>query len=179
MRVIPVVSRRLMEQSSSGEPNLLFVEISHETLSETIHLVVDGADYAVNGKTWSKSFFELDLLTDAETPPQAKFRFPNVDRTAITMLKAVTSPCRVSFALLSAAFFDLSVEPRVVKPGETVTWSRAPAGDLIYLASALFLTDITADQAQVEGTLRSWDYRQETWPDKRVTQALLPGAYLR
>ena len=179
MRAIPVISRRLLEQSSSGVPILVFVTVSHPTLETPIRLVVDGADYVVNGDTFHQSFFELDLLTDTEQPPQARFRFPNVDRTAITLLRRVSGPCRVEFALLPASWFDLTVEPRTVKTGLTVTWSRAPAGSLIYKAASLFLTEITADQSQVEGTLRSWDYRQESWPDKRTTQALTPGVFAR
>jgi hypothetical protein len=177
MRVLPILSRRLLEQSSSGEPILVFVTVTHPDLDTPIRLVVDGADYVVNGDTWNQSFFELDLLTDTEQPPSARFRFPNVDREAISLLRRVSGPCRVEFALLPASYFDLTVEPRTVLPLHTVIWDRAPAGSLVYRASSLFLTEITADQVQVEGTLRSWDYRQESWPDKRATQALLPGVF--
>lgn len=180
MRTIPVIARRAFERSSSGDPVLIFVTVRHPTIEVPIRLVVDGADYEVNGTTFYKSFFELDLLSDTESPPSAQFRFPNVDREAISRLRRVSGPCRVEFALLPASYFDLTAEPRVVKPGLTVVWARAKdGGSLVYKASALFLTDIKADQTQVEGTLRSWDYRQEMWPDKRVTQALLPGVFAR
>lgn len=177
MRVIPVVSRRLLEQSSSSEPILVFVIITHPDISQPIRLVIDGDDYVINGDTFHKSYFELDLLTDGESPPQARFRFPNVDREAISRLRRVSSPCRVEFAILASSYFDLTASPRVVGDGLTVTWERAPTGSLMYRASSLWLTEVTADDVQVEGTLRSWDYRQESWPDKRVTQALLPGVY--
>lgn len=180
MRVIPIIAQRAAERSSSGNPVLIFVTVSHPTIETPIRLVVDGADYEVNGVTFHRSFFELDLLTDTESPPRARFRFPNVDREAITRLRMVSGPCRVEFALLPASYFDLTADPRVVKSGLTVTWARAKdGGSLIYKASALFLTEVTANQAQVEGTLRSWDYRQEQWPGKRSNQALLPGVYAR
>lgn len=176
MRAIPVLSRKLMEASSSGEAVLVFVEITHPQTPDVIRLVVDGADYIMedddgDDQTWHKSFFELELLTDTDQPPAARFRFPNVDRQAITLMRSIASPPRVAFKLVSAGYFDLTADPRTVKPALTV--------EPIYHAKSLFLTDITADQVQVEGTLRSWDFRQEQWPDKRVTQALLPGAFVR
>jgi hypothetical protein len=171
MRVIPLITREALERSSSGDALLIFVTVTHPDMPDVIRLVTDGADYLRDGKTWHKSWFELDLLTDDETPPQARFRFPNVDRAAITMLAAVSNPAKVSFEVISAAWFDLTVEPRVVKPAVTV--------EAAYDARHLFLTDITADAVQVEGTLRSWDYRQESWPDMRATEALLPGVYVR
>jgi hypothetical protein len=176
-RTIPVLSRRILEQSSASDPILVFVSVTHPTMPNAIQLVVDGVDYLINGSTWHQSFFELDLLTDTEKPPQANFRFPNVDRAAITMLQNVSGPCRVEFALLPASYFDLTADPRTVKPGLTVIWDRAPAGSLIYRAQSLFLTTITADQIQVQGTLRSWDFTTESWPDKRATQVLLPGVF--
>lgn len=171
MRTIPVLNRKVLEQSSAGEAFLAFVTITHPQVSYTIRLVLDGADYEIGGNTWHKSFFELELITDTEQPPSAKFRFPNVDRAAITMLQAVANPPRVAFDLISTAYFDLTAEPRTVKPDTTVEY--------LYRARGLFLTDITADSVQVEGTLRGHDYRQESWPDKRVTQTLLPGAFVR
>lgn len=171
MRVIPVVTRRNLEASSSAEALLFFVTVTHPEMVDVIRLVTDGVDHVRDGATWHKSWFELDLLSDDESPPQARFRFPNVDRAAITMLRGVTGPARVRFEIVSADHFDPTTDPRTVKPGVTVTAA--------YTAAGLFLTDVTADAVQVEGTLRSWDYRQEAWPDRRATKDLLPGAYAR
>ena len=175
MRTIPLVTQRSLEQSSSGEALLLFVTVTHPDMIDIIRLVTDAADYVrtVDGEevTFHKGRFDLDLLTDDESPPQARFRFPNVNRQAITMLRHVSSPARVKFELISADYFDQTDDPRTVIPGQTVT--------PVYVASSLFLTEITADDVQVEGTLRSWDLRQEAWPDVRVTEALLAGVYAR
>jgi len=170
MRVVPIVTRESLERSSSGDAMLIFVAVTHPDLPDVIRLVTDGADY-MRAALWHKSWFELDLLADDERPPVARFRFPNVDRAAITMLARVSNPARVSFEVISSAWFDITAEPRTVKPGLTVE----PA----YEARHLYLTDISADQVQVEGTLRSWDYRQEAWPGLRATESLLPGVYVR
>ncbi len=171
MRSIPLIDRRAIEQSNSPDAELIFVTITHPEMAETVRLVVDGHDYLIDGKTWNKSAFELDLLTDGDRPPTAPFRFPNVDRTAIAKLRRVNGPCRVAFDVYSSAYFDLTADPRTVKVGLTL--------EPIYSAKALFLTEVTADDVMVEGTLRSWDYRQESWPDMRATKRLLPGAYAR
>jgi hypothetical protein len=171
MRTIPVLNRKVLEQSSAGEAFLAFVTVSHPQMIEAIRLVLDGADYVIGSDTFHKSFFEIDLVSDDESPPKATFRFSNVDRVAITMLRSVASPPRVALDLISTAYFDLTVDPRTVKPATTVEY--------LYRARGLFLTGITADSIAVEGTLRGWDFRQESWPDKRVTQTLLPGAFVR
>jgi hypothetical protein len=170
-RTIPTVLQRSLEQSSSGDPILIFVEVTHPSLVQTIRLVRDGVDYVMDGETWARSWFEIDWLTDEESPPQAKFRFPNVDRAAITMLEKVDTPVRVALHVVSASYFDLGTDPRVARNGVTVEKAMT--------ASGLFFTEVTADQVQVEGTLRSYDYRQEPWPVTRAIQSLTPALYMR
>ena len=118
-----------------------------------------------------QSAFDLVLLSDTDEPPRARFGFPNVDRASVNRLREVVDPPRVKFEIVPSNYFDLNVEPRVAKAGVTPT--------AIYTAKSLFLTDIKTDSVRVEGTLRSWDYRQEQWPDKRVTKPLLPAIYER
>lgn len=170
-RTVPVIAQRAHEKSSSPDADLVFVTITHPEMADTIRLVIDGADYVMDGATWSRSYFELDLVTDTEEPPRAQFSFPNVDRAAMNMLSRVNGPARVEFRIVSSAYFDLTVEPRTVKPGYTV--------ENTYQAQCLDLRDVTADDATVSGTLASRDLRQEVYPNKRVTKALLPGAYMR
>lgn len=168
-RTIPIISRQAFEASSSDDAAICFVTITHPLAEAPILLVLDGADYLIDGVTWHRSEFELDLLTDDDRPPSAPFRFPNVDRRAINMLAGVTIAARVDIELVSSAYFDLTADPRVVKPGVTI--------EKIYRAPALRLTDITADEMMVEGTLLSWDYQQEEWPAAVVTEDLLPGVF--
>jgi hypothetical protein len=170
-RTIPVASRQRMEDASDGDPTLLFVTIRHKTLIDPICLVLDGADYVIDGVTFHKSYFELELLTDDDKPPKATFTFPNVDRQPINLLANVVGPAMVDFKLIAASCFDLRVEPRMVKTGVTV--------DALYSASSLFLTDVQVDQVRVQGTLRGYDFRQEVWPSLRATQDRLPGVFMR
>lgn len=170
-RVIPILSQKLMEASSSGDAILAFVTITHPNTPDIVRLVVDAADFMIAGQTFYASYFELNLLTDTEAPPSAEFSFPNVDRRAITLMRLVNSPPRVQFDLYSSEYFNLENDPRDVKDGLTL--------EPVYSAKSLYLTRMKATPSTVSGTLRSWDYRQETWPDKRVSQALLPGAYVR
>lgn len=166
-RPIPIVTRRALEQPSSAEALLTFVTISHETLDAPIRLVLDAEPYVAAGARHEASWFELTLLSDGEGPPTARFSFPAIDRQALARLESVVEPARVAFKIIAASAFDLSASPRIEKT------TAVP----IYTAESLFLTDVTLDAERCEGTVRSWDYRQEAWPNKRATQALAPGAW--
>jgi hypothetical protein len=170
-RSIPIASRRKLEDASSDEPVLLFATIRHRSLIDPIPLVLDNADYVLDGDTFHKSWFELELLSDDDKPPVAKFTFPNVDRQPINLLANVVGPATVDFRLIAASCFDLTADPRTVLPDVTV--------EPLYSASSLFLTDIQVDQVQVSGALRGYDYRQESWPSLRATQDRLPGVFMR
>lgn len=176
MRTIPVIARREHEKSSSPNADLIFVRITHPDTTDVIRLVVDGVDYVMDdgaeiGATWHRGGFELDLLTDTEEPPKAEFRFPNVDWSAMGMLAKVNTPARVTFSVVTSAYFDLTKDPRTVKPGLTVEPS--------YRAAGLDLRDIAVDDVSVTGTLMSRDMRQEVWPNMRATKARLPGTHVR
>lgn len=176
MRTIPVIARREHEKSSSPSADLIFVKITHPDTTDVIRLVLDGVDYVMDDgiepdATWHKAGFELDLLTDTEEPPKAEFRFANVDWTAMGLLAKVSTPARVTFFVVTSAYFDLTKEPRTVKPGLTV--------EVTYRAAALDLRDITIDDASVTGTLMSRDLRQEVWPNMRATKRRLPGVHVR
>lgn len=174
-RRIPIISRRELERGSTGEVMTFFVSITHPEMSDDINLVVEGYDYSWNNKTWHKSYFEMELLSDDDTPPKAQFSFPNVNRAAMARLSDVVQPCRIAFYVLPVSYFDLSITdpdtPRTVLPGVVV--------EPIYAASALFLTGIKADPIMVTGSIRSWDYRTEMWPNVRATKLLTPGVYAR
>ena len=170
-RAIPIIARRELEKSGTSTLFLIMVTVTHPNITDVITLVLDDADYVYNGMTYYRSAFDLVLLSDTDEPPRARFGFPNVDRASVNRLREVVDPPRVKFEIVPSNYFDLNVEPRVAKAGVTPT--------AIYTAKSLFLTDIKTDSVRVEGTLRSWDYRQEQWPDKRVTKPLLPAIYER
>lgn len=168
-RTLPEQVRQGYEASASGDADLIFVTITHPNLDSTIRLVTDGEDYVIDGLTYYKGGFDLEILSDDDGPPVSKFGFPNVDRKATMMLHKVNGPATVSFEVYSSSWFDLTASPRTVKPGVTIAAT--------YSASNLFLTDITITPSSVNGTLRSWDYRQESWPNMMATQTLLPGVW--
>lgn len=168
MRSVPLVTARALEAQTSDDPLIVFVAVAHETLDAPIRLVLDQVDYLRSGALYHASAFELALLSDDDSPPMTRFTFPAVDRQALTRLAGVTEPATVSFEVLAASAFDPSTDPREEKPGASA----------IYSATHLFLTDITVDAMSCEGTLRSWDYRQEAWPNLRATKAMAPGAWL-
>lgn len=149
---------------------MAFATVTHPDMTDVIRIVLDGADYVIDGNVYTRSSFEINMISDTDQPPVAQFRFPNVDRAAITMLQSVSRPARVAFDLVSSRYFDLTVEPRVLKPATTIEY--------LYRARSLFLVEIKADSMAVEGTLRGWDWRQEIWTSRRVTQAMLPGCYV-
>lgn len=166
-RIIPLVTARALERASSDDALILLATIAHPFIDGPIRLANDLADWAVDGVVWRSSAFSLDLLGDGDAPPTARFAFPAVDRAALTRLAGVEEPARVDFQVWSAAAFDLSAEPRTATPGATP----------VYAARRLALADVTVDAATCSGTLRSWDYRQEAWPNLRATQARAPGAW--
>ena len=171
MRVVPVLSRKLLQASSSEGAVLVFVTITHPLTLDVIRLVMSPVDHVLDGITFNKSWFNLNMLTDSERPPQAQFSFPNVDRQAMNLMRTIVGPPRVAFELYTSNFWEKTGDPRdEIDPLET-----AP----LYTARSLYLTAVKITPAQVTGTLRSWDYSQERWPNKAVTKSLLPGVYVR
>ncbi|PHP68177.1 hypothetical protein CSC94_05870 [Zhengella mangrovi] len=170
-RSVPASTRLELEREASGEALLLFVDITHPELgNETIRLVSDGVDYELDGNLYTRGGFDLQLLTDSDQPPSAKFTFSNVDRSATNMLADVDGPAEVRMRAISTEYFNTREDPRVVLDGVTVVAA--------YDAQRLYLTDITMDDVACAGTLRGYDYRQESWPSKIATEALCPGLFV-
>lgn len=168
-RTIPLITQRTLETETSADATIMFVTISHPEVDGVIRLVADGEDYVFGGETYHKGGFELSLLTDDDTPPTARFTFPNVKREAMTRLEKVTSPAQVTFEAVSSAYFDINKVPRTAKSGVTPI--------AFYSARHLMLTEVNVTVSEVTGTLRSRDYRQEIWPGRRATPELTPGVW--
>jgi len=138
-------------------------------MSGVVRLVTDGADYVIDGDTYSRSWFELGMVTDSDQAPVAKFKFENINRKVMNMLAEVDGPAKVQFDVIPSSFFDLSTDPRTVLPTKTVT--------PIISAKSLYLINVNVDALSVSGTLRSKDYSQEAWPNIRATKELFPGVW--
>ena len=178
MRYTPLLNRETFELDASPHAVLAFITVTHPQMAETIRLVLDGVDYLVEGNLYKGTWLELGLLSDSDKPPQFTFRFPNVDRRSMNLLRSVISPPRLTLELTTSAYFDRSLDPRELRTDITTEWSNNPPnGVLSYRARGLFITDTTSSSQEVEGTCRSWDYRQEEWPSLRAKESLLPGSY--
>jgi hypothetical protein len=179
-RYTPILNRKMAQASSSGEVLLAFITITHPRSVEIIRLVLAGYDYLVEGNLFNKAWMEIGLLEDTYRPSTFQFQFPNVDRRQINLLRSVVSPPRLTLELTTTAYFDLSKKPREPRSDVTFVWSNQPPdGVLSYRARGLFITDTSASSSTVQGTVRSWDYRQEEWPSLRAKESLLPGTYAR
>lgn len=168
-REIPIITLRALQQEASDDATILFVSIRHPALDGVIRLVGDGEDFVLDGQTFHKGGFELSLLTDEESPPTASFSFPNVKRDLMARMETVTDPAGIQFEAYSSAYFDTNKVPRTAKAG------MVPQP--FYQARHLWLTDVEVNAERVSGTLRSRDYRQETWPGRRATPELTPGVW--
>jgi hypothetical protein len=181
VRYTPLANRKILE-ASDGDALLAFVTVTHPRTLDVIRLVLDGYKYTIpDVGVFEASWFEINLLDDTEKPPRLQFKFPNVNRQAISLLRDVYTPPRVELCLTTAEYFVQDpADPKGRVPVAGFVWSNQPPdGSLMYRARSLFLTDTSASGQAVEGTCRSWDYRQEEWPSLRAKQSLLPGTYAR
>jgi hypothetical protein len=170
-RSVPVIVRGELEQPSSGDRLIWFATITHPHVNDPIRIVNDGADFVRDGVTWRKSGFQVNIVSDTDQPPRAEFAFPNVDREAVFKFRHVSGPPEVTLEWISSAYFDISVDPRVVKAGETVAAALTIAG--------VFLRGVTITAETCSGTLMRMDPSTEMWPNKIATEELLPGLYAR
>lgn len=147
---------------------LPFVTITHPSMADSLHFVSDQADYVRGGRTWVGLPFDIEILTDEESPPVAQIRLPNVDRIIGESILAVgVEPARVMIELLSSEDFDLSLDPR----------QEVGTAHVHYRAANLFLINVAVNSVEITGTLKSWDYTQEIWPKVSATRDRLPALF--
>lgn len=168
-RDLPLATARELERPETAEVLLVFLRISHRQLPEDLRIVSDGADYIMDGATWTGFDFEIQLLSDTDAPPRTELTVQNVDRRIGEAILAMDGPARLDMEVIAASQFNLNVEPRV---------ALGPSVERTYTARHLALVDVGGDVLQLTGTIRSWDYSQEAWPSMRGTQDAFPGLYL-
>jgi len=166
-RNVGVSLQRELQRQSSQEAVLAFVTISHEDITDPIRVVTDTKDFVYDGYTWTGFWFDIQILSDNERPPETRIRVANVDRKVGSALKAIVSPARFKIELLPLSDFDTTVEPRTL----------ISSANVAYTADHLYLIDIESDDLEVTGRIVSWNYVQELWPGVRATQARCPGLY--
>lgn len=167
-RILPEGVRREIDRQESPEIYLVFLTLRHVTLSEPIRVVCDSHDFMLDDKRFQGFLFEMTLLSDSEEAPRARLTVQNVDRRIAEAVLSMVAPARLDVDVIVGSQFDLSVSPRV--PLST------PVAR-VWRARHLYLTEVEGDALQLTGTIRSWDYTQETWPALRATQNRFPGLY--
>lgn len=166
-RDIPSGARRTVEDPASPHALLAFLTITHQNLSEPIHVVSDVFDYVLEGVTFVSAPFDAKPLTDTDAPPSTEIRVQNVDRRIGEALEVVTGRAQAALFVISSEDFDLSQVPRVPV--------RTPS--MIYSFRYFDLVDVHADTIEFTGRLMLRDYSQEPWPGIFATQNRLPGLY--
>lgn len=168
-RSITSTFRRESEAEFSDEVDLCFLTITHGTLLDPIRVVWDNKDFIYGGHTFIGFPFEIELLTDDESPPTARLSIQNVDQIIGETIRSLNSPPQIKIELLSSSDFDITVNPRVA--------NTSPEPNVVYMADKMFLINVTVDVFQVSGEIQGWNYLQRVWPGKRARQEYLPGLF--
>jgi len=167
-RAVPPQARRELDKQESAEIYLVFLKIRHPALTEDIRVVSDPKNFILEDEEYQGFEFEIKILSDGEKPPSAQLSIQNVDRRIGEAILNSNDSIRLEIQIVTGSEFDLTVTPRT-------SLTAVPAR--VYRARQLYLTDIEGGLIFLTGTIRSWDYTQETWPGIRATQARLPGLY--
>lgn len=105
-RSITASFRKAVEANFSGDVDLVFLTISHPSLSDDIRVVMDNRNYSYNGHTYIGFPFDIQLLSDDEQPPKAQLAIQNVDSGIGEAIRTLVSPPRLKIELLSSADFN-------------------------------------------------------------------------
>lgn len=162
-----------MERQETDVFPLIFLRIRHPSLQDEIRLVNNGSDIVlVAGDTGTKVYkgasFEITVLSDGERAATATLSCQNVDLVIGNALIDAYDPARIDIEIYSSALFDESTIPHP---------PIAPNPAWEYQALYLFLVDASIKNDSVSGTLRGWDYTQETYPGIVATEDRFPGLF--
>jgi hypothetical protein len=166
-RTVSTTFRHSTQASFADDVDLIFATISHSELATPIRVVNDTVDYSYNSFSWIGFPFDITILGDDESPPQAKIELQNVDQVIGQAVRDLSGAPRLKLELLSSADFNLDVRPRV------------PIGSpfVQYIADRLYLSNVSVDVLTISAQIVGWDYLQRTWPGIRATQSRLPGLF--
>ena len=170
-RNITVSIRKELEAQFSPEADLLFLTLTHTLLSEPVRVVNDTKDFVYDGNTFTGFPFDIQILSDDESPPKAQIAIQNIDSRIGETIRGLRTPVRMKLELLSSVDFDLSVDPRVELGG------GSPGATVLYSFDKAFLVNCKVDFLTVTGDIMGWDYQQRVWPGRRATQDRFPGLF--
>lgn len=167
-REIPNGVRRELEKPETEDILLVFLTLYVEGTHDIIRVVSDTRNYMKEGYEYLAFDFQINLLSDTDDPPSANLSIPNIDaRIGRAILRSV-NPIRVDIEVISASEFDLTQNPAVALNDPI---------NKVYVAKRLRLADVTGTLLTISGTLRSWDYTQESWPSLKATQDRFQGLF--
>lgn len=155
-----LVSSLLREEGP--EALVCFLQVDHPSFDMPARMVCDVIAYTWRGLHWHPVVFDTILLTDRDSPPEARLTIPAHQDVSQALLGLAGEPT-ASIWVLSAAEFDQGVE------------IGTPA--VIYGFEAFRLVDVQGDAVQIGGRLVLRDYATEPWPGVRATQDRFPGLF--
>jgi len=166
-RSVPAGVRREVDREESAEQYLVFLTISHSTLSTPIQVVSNSADCVLDGSTYTGFRFNISVLSDDEQAPRAQLSIQNVDLRIGRALQDIDDPARIKMEVIAGSEFDQTVDPHT----EISTAART------YVADQLYLVGVEADAMTITGRLETYDFARETWPGNMATQEAFPGLF--
>jgi hypothetical protein len=167
-RDIPLGVLRELQKPETEEALLVFLTISNTNLQESVRVVSDPENFVLDGKEFQGFSFSITLLSDNDSAPKASLTIQNVDERIGQTLLDTVDPIYLKLEVIPLSEFNMKEYPRTELDSPSVR---------VYTASYLRLTEITGNVLSISGTLRSWDYTQETWPGMTGTEDRLPGLY--
>jgi hypothetical protein len=154
---------------NSGDVPLLFAELTHPDWATPFRFVSDTSDYIWQGRTYLGAMFDVEIVSDTDQPPTARFVFPNIDTEVGRVIESTVSPPMIRLDIISSAFFNLTVNPRLPLGGVQ------PAAE--YSASNMWISDISVDAIQVAGRISSLDITREGAHKFRCTKERTPALF--
>lgn len=168
MRTLSTSFRNDLEASANADIPVLFATITNPLLSEPIRVVNDVVDYEWQGERFIGFPFEIELVTDGDRPPSAKFRLHNINGIIGRTVQRLKTTSRIRLDIVAASDFAAPVSNLRVEIGTPT---------VEYTANMLRLRNVSGDAMAVEGELWSYDLSREPYPAIRTTKDRLPGLY--
>ena len=159
----------LLQEGGNVFP-LYFVTLTHPTMPTPVHIVNDMPElsYILDGVTYTALPFQVQPMSDTDTPATAPLAIQNVDRVIGAWLLGFDTPLQASIKVILSDQFDLTQNPRL------------PIGTpfVEYTLPYAELTNVTLDAVSISGDLNIWDFRQERYPQFFSSQSKTPGLFL-
>lgn len=138
----------------ASEADLILLTIDH-SMMETFRLVRNRQDVVSRGLTFSKSWFELDIVNDDDQIAKSRLTIPNVDRLIGNTLRSVIGPPEVIIEVINSAL----------------------PNNPFYRAARLKLRNVNRDPNFLTGDLSRGDENTEICGTIKITPARAPALF--